>query len=155
MKQILPALAIGLSFIGFGASPAHADLKFCNNTPGLVQVAVGYKDKEGWASEGWWTIKTGACAPLMKGALIARYYYLYALDEKKLVVWGGKALLCTKDKIFTIRGMDKCLERGYLQQGFGELDTGEKLDWTVNLAADKAAAVTPAPGASPDATKSP
>lgn len=152
MKTILTALALGIAVIGFGASPARADLKFCNNTPGLVQVAVGYKDKEGWASEGWWTVKAGSCAALMKGSLIARYYYLYALDEKKLVVLGGKALMCTKDKIFTIRGLDKCTDRGFIQQGFGELDTGEKQDWTVNLAADKSAAATP-PAGTPDAAK--
>ncbi|WP_374333643.1 DUF1036 domain-containing protein, partial [Aestuariivirga sp.] len=40
---------------GFMAAPAHADLKLCNKTESRVGVALGYKDKEGWATEGWWT----------------------------------------------------------------------------------------------------
>src|SRR5688572_8248537 len=35
-------------------SPAKADLKLCNNTESRVGVALGYKDAQGWASEGWW-----------------------------------------------------------------------------------------------------
>ena len=39
------------------ALPAQADLKMCNKTTSRVGVALGYKDKEGWATEGWWTIE--------------------------------------------------------------------------------------------------
>ncbi|MEO9167868.1 MAG: DUF1036 domain-containing protein, partial [Aestuariivirga sp.] len=105
----------------------------------------------GWASEGWWTVKPNACSGILKGALIARYYYIYAVDDKKVGAWPGKALMCIKDKIFTIRGIEKCQERGYLQQGFFEVDTGDKTDWTVSLTGDKAVAVTPAAPAAPDA----
>ena len=153
MKNILLALAVGGGLTSFGVTPALADLKLCNNTPSVVQVAIGYKDKEGWASEGWWTVKPSACSGILKGALIARYYYVYAVDEKKVGAWGGKALMCTKDKIFTIRGFDKCVDRGYLQQGFFEVDTGEKGDWTVSLAGDKATPAVPAVGAAPDPAK--
>ena len=137
MKHILSVIAVGFGLLTLASVPARADLKLCNNTPTSVQIAIGYKDKEGWASEGWWTVKPNSCSGILKGALIARYYYLYALDERKVAVWPGKALMCVKDKIFTIRGMDKCQERGYLQQGFYELDTGDKAEWTVNLTADK------------------
>ena len=64
-------------------TPAKADLKLCNNTASRVGVAIAYKDKEGWASEGWWTVKSKECLPLLKGALIARYYYVYAVDNEK------------------------------------------------------------------------
>jgi len=147
MKRIVIATGLGLSLFGFTAVPAKADLKLCNNTTSSVSVAIGYKDKEGWASEGWWTAKpNGACISLLKGALIARYYYIYAVDREKGGSWGGKALICIKDKIFTIRGIDHCSDRGYQQQGFFEVDTGEKQDWTVSLSGDKPA---PAPGAAP------
>jgi uncharacterized membrane protein len=140
VKQILKATTLGLALAGLGSVPAHADLKLCNNTPNIVQVAVGYKDKEGWASEGWWTVKSNSCSGIMKGPLIARYYYIYAVDDKKVAAWPGKALMCTKEKAFTIRGIDKCEDRGYLQRGFFEVDTGDKADWTVSLTGDKAAA---------------
>ena len=69
--------------------------------------------------------------------MIARYYYIYALDADKGGSWGGKALICTRDKIFTIRGIENCSERGYQKQGFFEVDTGEETDWTVSLSGEK------------------
>ncbi len=146
MKRILTAGCLSLALAGIASSPARADLKLCNNTSSSVSIAIGYKDKEGWASEGWWTAKPTACINLLKGPLIARYYYVYAVDREKGGNWGGKAMVCIKDKIFTIRGLDKCTERGYQQQGFFEVDTSEKQDWTVSLSGDRAAAA-PAPAA--------
>jgi uncharacterized membrane protein len=134
------APAIGaMALIGLAAAslPAKADLKMCNNTASRVGVAIGYKDKEGWASEGWWTIDSQKCLVLLKGALIARYYYVYAVDYEKGGSWGGKAMMCIRDKIFTIRGLDNCIERSYQKMGFFEVDTGEETDWTVSLSGEK------------------
>src|SRR5664279_1353400 len=83
MKQVLAAAAVALAFSGMASAPARADLKLCNNSTGVVHIAVGYKDKEGWASDGWWTVNPNACSSILKGALIARYYYIYAVDDKK------------------------------------------------------------------------
>ena len=44
---------------------AKADLKLCNKTESRVGVALGYKDKEGWASEGWWNIGANNCETLL------------------------------------------------------------------------------------------
>ncbi len=136
---------IGKFWIGMGAAmflaaagtPAKADLKLCNNTASKVGVAIGYKDKEGWASEGWWTAGPQKCLTLLKGALIARFYYVYAVDQEKGGSWGGKSQICIKDKIFTIRGIDNCIDRGFQKQGFFEVDTAEEADWTVSLSGDK------------------
>ena len=153
MKRILMASTLALALGGIASSSARADLKLCNNTQSSVSVAVGYKDKEGWASEGWWTAKPTACINLVKGPLIARFYYVFAVDREKGGSWGGKALICIKDKIFTIRGIDKCSDRGYQQQGFFEVDTGEKEDWTVSLSADKPLSAAPtATAPAPQAT---
>jgi uncharacterized membrane protein len=73
MKRLL---ALGfLAALGFGLSStaALADLKLCNKTDSRVGVALGYKDKEGWASEGWWNVGPNNCETLLKGPLIARY----------------------------------------------------------------------------------
>jgi uncharacterized membrane protein len=125
------------------ASPARADLKLCNNTDSLVNVAIGYKDKEGWATEGWWTAEPQKCLNLLKGTLPARYYYVLAVDRSKGGAWGGKSLMCVRNKIFTIRGFDKCEDRGYEKAGFFEVDTGEESDWTISLSGEKTTQGTP------------
>ena len=129
--------------LAFSATPAKADLKLCNNTESRVGVALGYKDAKGWASEGWWNIGPNSCETLLKGALIARYYYIYAVDYDKGGSWGGKAVLCIRDKLFTIRGIKNCKERDYQKIGFFEVDTNEETDWTVSLSGEK---TTPAAG---------
>ena len=132
------ALILGTALlVGASALPARADLKLCNNTDSRVGVALGYKDKDGWATEGWWTVESQKCLPLLKGNLIARYYYVFAVDYDKGGSWGGKSMMCTRDKVFTIRGIDDCEGRGYTKTGFFEVDTGEEPDWTVSLSGDK------------------
>jgi uncharacterized membrane protein len=149
MKSILIAASMGAGMV-LASLPAKADLQLCNRTASKVQAAVGYKDKDGWVSEGWWSANPQACMKLVQGNLQARYYYIYAIDRQKGGNWGGKALFCMKEKIFTIRGINDCVGRGFEQQGFFEVDTGEKADWTVNLSDDKAAtSAAPAPAPQP------
>ncbi len=148
MKSGLAGVLGAMLLLGATAPSAKADLKLCNNTDSRVGVAIGYKDKEGWASEGWWTAEPQAASPkncltLLKGALIARYYYVYAVDYQKGGSWGGKSMLCIRDKIFTIRGFDKCEERAYSKVGFFEVDTGEETDWTISLSGEKTTQGTP------------
>ena len=126
--------AIGLSI---ASAPAFADLKLCNKTPSRVGVALGYKDKDGWASEGWWNVGPNNCESLLKGPLIARYYYIFAIDYDKGGSWGGKAMMCTQRKIFTIRGIEDCQPRGFEKTGFFEVDTSEETDWTISLSGEK------------------
>jgi uncharacterized membrane protein len=126
-----------LMLLGIVSTPALADLKLCNNTASRVGVAIGYKDKEGWATEGWWTFEPGKCLPLLKGDLIAKYYYIYAVDYDKGGSWGGKAMMCIRKTIFTIRGFNNCKERDFDQVGFFEVDTAEETDWTISLSGDK------------------
>ena len=45
----------------------------------------------------------------------------------------GQAVMCTRDKEFTIRGIGDCLARGYDRTGFFEVDTGGQRAWTVQL----------------------
>jgi uncharacterized membrane protein len=134
-----------MMLLGLVASPAQADLKLCNNTASRVGVAIGYKDKEGWASEGWWTAEPQKCLTLLKGTLIARYYYVYAVDYEKGGSWGGKSMMCIRDKIFTIRGFDKCEDRAYKKVGFFEVDTGDEADWTISLSGEKTTQGPPPP----------
>ena len=77
--------------------------------------------------------------------LVARFYYVYAVDYDRGGEWSGKAFMCTRDKEFTIRGTDDCLARGYDRTGFFEVDTGEQPSWTVQLTGfDRPGAADPA-----------
>ena len=110
-----------------------ADFRLCNNTGSRVGVALGYKDTEGWITEGWWNVSARTCETLLRGALVARYYYIYAVDYDRGGEWSGQAFMCSREKEFTIRGTDNCLARGYDRTGYFEVDTGEQRSWTVQL----------------------
>lgn len=115
------------------AEPAKADFRLCNNTGSRVGVAVGYKDAEGWITEGWWNISSRSCDTLLRGALVARFYYIYAIDYDRGGEWTGHAFMCSREKEFTIRGTENCLARGYDRTGYFEVDTQEQRSWTVQL----------------------
>src|SRR6266404_3138390 len=112
---LLPALA--LAFLCLWNSPAAADFRLCNNTASRVGIALGYKDAEGWTTEGWWNVSSRSCETLLRGTLVARFYYIYALDYDRGGEWSGQAFMCSRDKEFTIRGADNCLARGFDRTG--------------------------------------
>jgi uncharacterized membrane protein len=133
---ILRAALLAVAALVMGClwtSPAAADFRLCNNTSSRVGVALGYKDVDGWTTEGWWNVSSRSCETLLKGTLIARYYYIYALDYDRGGEWSGQAFMCSRDKEFTIKGTDNCLARGFDRTGFFEVDTGEQRAWTVQL----------------------
>jgi uncharacterized membrane protein len=127
------AAALAAVLLAASASPAAADFRLCNNTASRVGVAVGYKEADGWTTEGWWNLPSRSCETVLKGNLVARYYYVYAIDYDHGGEWMGQAFMCTRDKEFTIRGIGDCLARGYDRTGFFEVDTGEQRAWTVQL----------------------
>jgi len=168
----MPAFVLCVLFAS--ARPAAADFRLCNNTASRVGVAVGYKDADGWTTEGWWNLPARTCETVLKGSLVARYYYVYAIDYDHGGEWMGQAFMCTRDKEFTIRGIGDCLARGYDRTGFFEVDTGEQRAWTVQLTESSeqpaqkpaagnpanappagAKAATPAPAAGPGGSKTP
>jgi uncharacterized membrane protein len=142
MRQaILPRLAAGAALLSTlvvlilasSTRPAAADFRLCNNTAGRIGIAIGYKDADGWTTEGWWNLPARTCETILKGNLVARYYYVYAIDYDRGGEWMGQAYMCTRDKEFTIRGIGDCLARGYDRTGFFEVDTGEQRAWTAQL----------------------
>lgn len=124
--------------ISIGAATiAHADLRLCNKTSSKISVAIGHKRDGSWKTEGWWnfspTDDDNACKVLLPGPLKSRFYYVYAMDITKGGEWGGKALLCTQQKEFTIDGIENCIPRGFEQTGFFEVDTSKQESWTIQL----------------------
>jgi uncharacterized membrane protein len=127
-RAALPALLLLASL-----HPALADFRLCNNTGSRVGVALGYKDADGWTTEGWWNVSARTCETLLRGELVARYYYIYAIDYDRGGEWSGHAFMCSREKEFTIRGTENCLARGYDKTGYFEVDTNEQRSWTVQL----------------------
>ena len=55
--RVAAGLLLGLT----GA--AHADVRFCNNFPRTIFIAVAYKQDNGsWYARGWLSVTTGECA---------------------------------------------------------------------------------------------
>jgi|tagenome__1003787_1003787.scaffolds.fasta_scaffold20461063_2 uncharacterized membrane protein len=134
MRVRVLACAAFVAALGMlAAEPASADFRLCNNTGNRVGIAVGYKENEGWTTEGWWNIAARSCDTVLRGALVARFYYIYAVDYDRGGEWSGQAFMCTREKEFTIRGTEDCLARGYDRTGFFEVDTGDQPSWTVQL----------------------
>ena len=134
-RRVSAVLISALSFVMacLWNGSAAADFRLCNNTSSRVGIALGYKDAEGWTTEGWWNVSSRACETLLRGTLVARYYYIYAIDYDRGGEWSGQAFMCSRDKEFTIRGAENCLARGFDRTGFFEVDTGEQRAWTVQL----------------------
>src|SRR6266446_4699451 len=116
---LMPMLALAAACLW--NSPAAADFRLCNNTSSRVGIALGYKDAEGWTTEGWWNVSSRSCETLLRGTLVARYYYIYALDYDRGGEWSGQAFMCSRDKEFTIKGTENCLARGFDRTGFFEV----------------------------------
>ncbi|MFC0805519.1 DUF1036 domain-containing protein [Ensifer sp. P24N7] len=124
-------LAISASFLSAG--DARADFRVCNGTQTLVGVAIGYRAKEGWVTEGWWQVPATTCATLIQGELQSRYYYLYAEDAAKGGRWTGDVNMCVAENEFKIVGVQDCFARGFQRMGFKEYDTGRQGSWMVQL----------------------
>lgn len=147
-----PALALAAmagTLLLAAPTPAHADLRVCNETRNLISVALGYRAERGWQSEGWWRAPPGECRILFQGDLQRRYYYIYAVDDMGGGDWGGSVFMCTRDDSFTIFGVEDCLARGYERTGFFEIDTQGRTDWTLQLTEGGAPDLL-APGSSDD-----
>lgn len=146
LRTVLISAFFAALMSGAATSPARADFRVCNATQSLVGVAIGYRAKAGWVTEGWWHIGGSTCKTLIEGALSSRFYYLYAEDAERGGRWDGKVNMCVAEREFKIAGVNDCFARGFLRSGFQEYDTGEQSSWMVQLtddpAGDNSAAIT-------------
>ncbi len=138
-------MALALPIVAAIATPARADLRMCNGTESRIGVSLGYRDGNGWITEGWWNLAVRACETLVAGELSSRFYYLYAIDYDRGGEWAGRSYMCTREREFTIRGVEDCLARGFDRSGFVEIDTGEQKNWTIQLSDPGRAAPVPGP----------
>ncbi len=125
---LAPVLMLVLS-----AGDARADLRVCNRTGYLLNVALGSPAAEGFRTEGWWSIAADHCQAVVRGALNSRYLYLYAADIDGRSVVDGDVSMCVERRGFTIDGTAECWRRGFEAAGFVEVDTLDFDSWTVFL----------------------
>lgn len=137
-SRVLRLLSAAAVILGAGgpvvfATPAAADFTVCNTTSSRVGVSIGYRDGAIWTTEGWWNISAGDCSTIVSGPLLSRFYYVYGVDYDRDGAWAGTAYMCTQDLMFTIRGIEDCVARGYDRTGFVEIDTANQETWLVYL----------------------
>ncbi len=131
-KYIYGLSAFIAIFFSLTAS-SQADLVICNETSSRIGVSIGYKDDNGWGSEGWWNIQPEKCQPILSGELVSQYYYLHAIDYDLGGEWSGDHQMCVKPESFTIRGNITCTKQGWETAGFLRIDTKEKTNWLIRL----------------------
>lgn len=129
-KQIISALSTILMIVIFAAplfsitTPAHAKLKICNETGETRDVAIGYKNSDGWISEGWWGLVDGDCTTVIKDDLTNLFYY-YRAKHKGGDFDGDKYNFCTESRAFTIIGDQDCQTRGFKTEDFRQLELAQ------------------------------
>ena len=135
LPALTPArLLLVTAAMAFAPATATRGLPSSATTPAAGSASPSAtRTPSGWTTEGWWNLSARSCETLLKGTLVARYYYIYAIDYDRGGEWSGHAYMCTRDKEFTIRGTQDCLARGFDRTGFFEVDTGEQRTWTVQL----------------------
>jgi uncharacterized membrane protein len=115
------------------STSASADLRVCNKSHVLVNLAVGANDGEDFATEGWWTVTPGSCATPIHGELKGRFVYLYATDIDAVDLLQGTVSMCIDRGKFRVVGIADCWRRGMQAVNFQEIDTLDARDWTTFL----------------------
>jgi uncharacterized membrane protein len=140
-RETILGLAVLLAAISTGMQRAQAGLRFCNNDPVRLEVAISYPDgPRGWIAQGWWIIEGGQCQDVIVGPLKSRYYYFFAHSPDGGTRFSGETPYCIQTKKFTFyqsqfggRTEADCAQSGLRVEKFKVLDTGNSKNHTVNL----------------------
>ncbi|RNF34545.1 DUF1036 domain-containing protein [Paracoccus methylarcula] len=125
---IFAAVACGLFALPVAA---RAEMRLCNQSYDVLNVAIGAPDGEDFVTRGWWRVAPNQCAVLRREPLQSRYYYIFATDVFGKEVLSGAIPMCVAPRRFEITGQRDCLLRGFLDARFIEVDTEERSNWTV------------------------
>ena len=132
--QVILAIFAVLALV----TPAKAELKVCNQSVALYNVAIGAIDSGKFYTEGWWTLPANSCVtPIKKdlGVLKLKYAYIYATTVAGDSAFEGTLPMCIGRKRFKIEKVPhepwNCWVRGFEEVKFREVDTGNAGSWTV------------------------
>jgi uncharacterized membrane protein len=132
-RHVLWRALLAFAFLAVAAHPARADLRICNLTRILLNLAVGASARDDFVTEGWWTVTPGSCSTPIHGPLTGRYVYLYATDIHNADVLKGSVSMCIDRGKFKVYGVQNCWRRGLEAVNFAEIDTLDSPDWTTFL----------------------
>jgi len=134
-------VAIGLLFICLLGRPAMADLRICNRTSYVLQVATStiVQNTES-QTQGWIHIVPGDCTTTVKGPLNAASYLVYARSSLAHAgparAWGGAFPVCVKNANFTLHQtatQPYCTEPDTFALPFAPVNIKNRQDWTMAL----------------------
>jgi len=121
-----------IAAVSIWSSSASAELKVCNQTLSLYNVAVGTEKEGAFQTEGWWTLAANDCVSPITDDLVSRYVYVLATNiYGDDALTGGTSMCIDRHKHFVIAGTDNCWLRGYEEARFKEVDTHSASSWTV------------------------
>jgi uncharacterized membrane protein len=132
-SQFLTTIIATCTIILLGVNTARAEFRVCNKTSGRIGVAIGVQQGPIRITQGWFNIKANMCEIPIKEDLKEGPYFIYATDYDHGGEWGGKDLLCVKDREFYVEGDSDCYARGFDRLGFRQITTKNLKNWTIDF----------------------
>jgi uncharacterized membrane protein len=120
--------------------PAKADLRVCNRTSYIVDVATSSIKNTDSLTQGWTRVLPGDCAAAIKGPLTASSYLVYARSSLAHAgpprAWGGSFPVCVKDSDFNLHQavtQPICTQPDTFALPFAPVNIHGRQDWTMAL----------------------
>jgi len=107
----------------------------CNDGKSEIWAALGWTSGSDAVSRGWWSVPAGSCAKALSAALTGKIF-LYATKPADHRLVAGATVFCTDDKIFEIRGRDRCSDRGLAGRGFAATNIAGAPGFTAHIGDD-------------------
>jgi uncharacterized membrane protein len=103
---------LAIIFVLSLTTAAHADLRLCNRTSYVLDLALGLEDRGAVATRGWSRIDPGQCRPVLTGTVEAEGIYIHTqalgLYGASPLPQAGHADLCVAEGNFVIAGAKTC-----------------------------------------------
>jgi uncharacterized membrane protein len=147
LKHALSCLAVTSAILLSTSSESLAQFQVCNRSSlNSIDVAFGlHRGRNGWESEGWFTINRRQCATLVARALRERYYYLYGAsgdtewngdddtEGADFCVRPGAVFKLNDDSMKDDEDQVDCEKHGYETKKFFQVDTNDASNFTFNF----------------------
>jgi uncharacterized membrane protein len=145
MLSKLCGCAAGLACLS-AAPSAKADIKFCNQFPQVVYVAIAYpQDGGSWLSRGWMSLETGECSVFDTALRVKTFYYraesvAYRSESgwRIKTSWGsGRKFAIYEDSNFNYwNAVERVLKSSLAEFTHGPETTGDAVSATVTFDAE-------------------
>jgi hypothetical protein len=126
-------------------SSAKAEIKFCNQFPHVVYVAIAYpQDGGSWLSRGWMSLVTGQCSVFDSALRVKTFYYraesaTYRNGSRRIKTsWGaGRKFAIWEDSNFNYwNAAERVLKSTMAEFTQGPETTGDAVSATVTFDAE-------------------